>query len=553
MKRKCSKHQSSEVVTYYPECKKFCCEECDRLMRELFPEYHSLPIDEVSELTLTFSDRCGEIGHSDCPLNYFCRDHSELCCSECAYSEAGKHRGCKVVRIKDIENEYKSRLSSSVDALSSEVERIESDMKRPDGVVSTFSDRQARASEAKKEAEDAIQEAFARYKDAIDKRKGVLLAELEKRYKERISYDSLGDEARGCLEKARSLHNEQKKTLAMWSPTRLAEMIQDTLEVEKELAKLREGWAKLVSDTALEPQINFLPEKRAFDEMIAKVSAIGSLTISMEKVPQKQHSQPQLIQQQQQLVQKEDQLQSGITSITSIMQQIQLPLQETTAIVTELHETKQKTLQDNNDDDKSSNKVTKESKPKYTFRWTSPLLDSKYALSGDGLIVTKCKAAGGEGQDEEFIVVRGDTPIPTNAGVVRWGVKVLRSRKNNGGYINVGVAHTGEMPFTGNKLLFCGWYYYCSSSKLYSGPPHNYKGVAYGPRSNGVPYVSVGTTVWVTIDTATGNLSFSLNDEGALDPSTPAFEKIPMDKPLVPAISLRYEDDSVESVFSVIK
>ena len=218
MKRKCSKHQNAEVVTYYPECKKFCCTECDKLMRELFPEYHPLPIEEASELTLTFEDRCKEIGHSDCPLNYFCKTHNELCCSECAYSGTGKHRGCAVVRARDMEMEFKARLSASVDSLSAEVERIEADMKRPDGVAATFADRVARAEEAKQEVAEAVQEAFARYKEAVDKRKAALLADLEKRYKERVNYAELGSEAAACLERARDLFAEQRKALAAWSP-----------------------------------------------------------------------------------------------------------------------------------------------------------------------------------------------------------------------------------------------------------------------------------------------------------------------------------------------
>ena len=62
--------------------------------------------------------------------------------------------------------------------------------------------------------------------------------------------------------------------------------------------------------------------------------------------------------------------------------------------------------------------------------------------------------------DEEFIVIRGDTPIPVaqagGASTVRWGVKVLKSLKNNGGLINVGVLPAGELPVTGKKLILRG-------------------------------------------------------------------------------------------------
>ena len=533
MKRKCSKHQNAEVVTYYPECKKFCCTECDKLMRELFPEYHPLPIEEASELTLTFEDRCKEIGHSDCPLNYFCKTHNELCCSECAYSGTGKHRGCAVVRARDMEMEFKARLSASVDSLSAEVERIEADMKRPDGVAATFADRVAQAEEAKQEVAEAVQEAFARYKEAVDKRKAALLADLEKRYKEHVNYAELGSEAAACLERARDLFAEQRKALAAWSPARLAEMIQDTLEVEREVTRLRERWARLQEDTALEPHIAFTPEKREFDDMVAKIASLGTLTVSLKK----------------ERAQKEvgnDKVDNNNNSNGFSAKEGR---DEQTATNSETAGTKKK-----NDDSavvvttgrrgKGEEKRGQKELVGYRFRWVVSFMDiTKCTIGGvGGTIATKVG-------DEDFVVLKGDTPIPIaqagGASTVKWGVKVLKSLKNNGGLINVGVLPAGELPVTGKKLILKGWFFYCCPAQLFSA---DIKGKPYGPRRNKEAYVSSGTTVWVNMDMATGNLSFALNDEGPLD-TVPAFEGIPLDKPLVPAVSLSHGEDSVEAVF----
>ena len=145
-----------------------------------------MAIEEASELTLTFEDRCREVGHGDCPLNYFCQTHGELCCSECAYSGAGRHRGCAVVRAREVEMEFKARLGAGVESLSAEVARMEGDMRRPDGVA-----------KAKEEVAEGVREAFARYREAVEKRKAALLADLEKRYKERVNYAELGGRGEG--------------------------------------------------------------------------------------------------------------------------------------------------------------------------------------------------------------------------------------------------------------------------------------------------------------------------------------------------------------------
>ena len=88
----------------------------------------------------------------------------------------------------------------------------------------------------------------------------------------------------------------------------------------------------------------------------------------------------------------------------------------------------------------------------------------------------------------------------------------------------------------------CGWYFYCYDSTLCSGPPHSYNYKEYGPRKGGGQYVRTGDSVGVVMDTAKGELSFVVN---AMNLGV-AFDCIPLDKPLVPCVILREEEDSVE-------
>ena len=69
---------------------------------------------------------------------------------------------------------------------------------------------------------------------------------------------------------------------------------------------------------------------------------------------------------------------------------------------------------------------------------------------------------------------------------------------------------------------------------------YNYK--AYRPRKGKEQYVQTGNSVGVVMDTAKGELSFAL---GGADLGV-AYERIPLDKPLVPCVLLCWEGDSVE-------
>ena len=79
---------------------------------------------------------------------------------------------------------------------------------------------------------------------------------------------------------------------------------------------------------------------------------------------------------------------------------------------------------------------------------------------------------------------------------------------------------------------------------MFSGPPHYYWRKEYGPRKKYGQYVQNGDSIGVVMDTANGELSFALNgvDLGV------AYEGIPLDKPLVPCVILRFESDSVELI-----
>ena len=109
--------------------------------------------------------------------------------------------------------------------------------------------------------------------------------------------------------------------------------------------------------------------------------------------------------------------------------------------------------------------------------------------------------------------------------------------------IFIGVAPFGIDQNTCNYNKF-GWYVRFYSSTLRSGPPHNYKEKAYGPRKEEGEYVHEGDSIGVLMDTAKGELSFAL-DGASLGV---AYEGIPLDKPLVPCVILYNKGDSVELV-----
>ena len=139
--------------------------------------------------------------------------------------------------------------------------------------------------------------------------------------------------------------------------------------------------------------------------------------------------------------------------------------------------------------------------------------------------------------------ITGTMPIPLNDTTL-WSIKILKSRKNDGEEIFVGVAPFDIDQSNENNYKKCGWYFNCFFSELYSGPPHNKFYYPYGPRREKGQYVHRESVIEVKMNPEHGELSFSVDcvNHGV------AYEGIPLDKPLVPCVILGKQGDSVELI-----
>ena len=114
----------------------------------------------------------------------------------------------------------------------------------------------------------------------------------------------------------------------------------------------------------------------------------------------------------------------------------------------------------------------------------------------------------------------------------KWKIKILKTTQNK--YIMVGVAPS-DFDINSSDYSNCGWYFYCSDSCLYSGPPFNYDG-------RGANLSKVNNEIIVVMNMKKRTLKFIINNEDKGE----SYTNIPMDKPIYPAVFLYNTNDSVE-------
>ena len=114
----------------------------------------------------------------------------------------------------------------------------------------------------------------------------------------------------------------------------------------------------------------------------------------------------------------------------------------------------------------------------------------------------------------------------------KWKIKILKTKNYD---ILIGVApNTFDINSSNEK---CGWYYYCNTAGLYSGPPHNYN-------EKNINLSKIKDEIIVIMNLKKGTLKFIINNEDKGD----SYKDIPIDKPLFPAVLLYNINDSVEII-----
>ncbi len=153
--------------------------------------------------------------------------------------------------------------------------------------------------------------------------------------------------------------------------------------------------------------------------------------------------------------------------------------------------------------------------------------DKGYKVSGENNnIITKT------GQDSLIIGIVCDKELKPGRAY-RWKIKLIKSKCNG---VNVGVTPI-DFDFNTKEPFKYGWYLYCKSSTFFSGPPFNYwnkKTKLKIPKNEIIVYM----------DTQNRILKFKIDEEEEED----FYADIPIDKPIVPIVTLIDKDDSVEII-----
>ena len=260
IKKKCTskEHKEIDAISYCTDCNVFMCNKCDNFHSKLCFHHNWFNLGKNNGNEDIFTGFCKEEKHNT-ELEYFCKDHNELCCSSCLCKIKGRGKGqhsdCDVCHITEIKEKKKSTLNENIKILEELADKFEES-------INQFKIIFEKLNNNKEELKINIQKIFTRIRNVINEREEKLLLEIDGKFKsiyfnEEILKESekLPSRINKSLEKGKLIDKE-------WNnDNKLIEIINSCISIEKNIKDINSIYENVRNlSNSNEFKIYFIPD-----------------------------------------------------------------------------------------------------------------------------------------------------------------------------------------------------------------------------------------------------------------------------------------------------
>ena len=273
-KKKCSSEEHNIDANFYcQDCKIYLCNKCEIHHNALFKNHSKYKLDK--EINDIFINICKEENHPN-KLDYYCKNHNELCCANCVTKIKGKgngqHKDCEVCFIENIKEEKKSKLKENIKYLEDLSYNAENSINRIKEILE-------KTNKKKEERTIKIQKIFTRIRSALNDREDELLLEINDKYDNIFkninikNLERLPNDIKISLEKGKLINDEKK-----WNDNKtIYSIIKDCINIENNIKEINAIKDNLENDRINDKvEINFSLENNELDYFIQNIKSLGA-------------------------------------------------------------------------------------------------------------------------------------------------------------------------------------------------------------------------------------------------------------------------------------
>ena len=211
-KKRCSnkEHENIDAIFFCSECKIYLCNKCETFHSNLFKNHNSNKLGQISDEI--FLEYCQIKEHNNNSLEFFCKDHNQLCCGFCICklkgNGKGQHKDCNVCFIEDIKEEKKNSLKNNIQNLENLSKNIKETINKVKIILENIIKK-------KEDLKLEILNIFTKIRNFLNERENELLSDIDKNLElinldEKFLKDSekLPNKIKTLLEKCKNFENE---------------------------------------------------------------------------------------------------------------------------------------------------------------------------------------------------------------------------------------------------------------------------------------------------------------------------------------------------------
>ena len=223
-------HENINAIIYCQECKIYMCSKCEKMHSVLFTNHNTFKADkDIKEI---FTGFCKVDNHIS-KIEYYCKDHNQLCCGLCISKIEGKgngqHNNCNICFIEDIKEEKKNKLNDNIKYLEELSKTIVESINDLKTIFETIS-------ENKSKLKIEIQKIFTTLRNEINEREDKILSEVDNKFDTLFFKENLIKEAETLPKNVKiSLENGIKANNEWNDNNKLSLLINDCINIEKNI------------------------------------------------------------------------------------------------------------------------------------------------------------------------------------------------------------------------------------------------------------------------------------------------------------------------------
>ena len=270
--KKCSleEHKEINAIKYCPECRIYICNKCENHHSSLFNNHHAYNINKEEEI---FTGFCPEKNHT-IKLEFFCKNHNQLCCAACIAKINGKgvgqHKDCEISFIEDIKEEKKNKLKENIKCLEDLQNKFNDSMESLKNIYKNIE-------KDKDELKLEIQNIFTKIRNVLNNREDELLLEVDNFYNKKYfnedlikKGEKLPKEIKISLEKGKLIDKE-------WDNNNIYSYINDCICIENNIININKIKESIYKCNINNEKFKFGPKGEQLEEFIETIKSFGKI------------------------------------------------------------------------------------------------------------------------------------------------------------------------------------------------------------------------------------------------------------------------------------